>query len=101
MEHHQWVRYQVLMAQLEKQLQGLLNDSCELRIPIEELARKQQNSDNLPPLQRYPYPRNQHWCEQTEEVLRHLLRLLSEWREEVYRPACPLPEPVLRVTPDV
>jgi predicted acylesterase/phospholipase RssA len=97
-EHHQWVRFRVLMAQLEENLMEMKevlrddNPSFDLR----KLMSDQLNKEN-----RYPYPRDESWSKNALERIEQLHNVVVEWERPVFGQGIPRPEPVLRITPEI
>lgn len=99
--HHQWVRFQVLMALLERQLKELedaLRDGNYEQMIAEQERQRAQADHKL----WYPYPHDQDWCDEAIERIEALRTFVqqqntNEWL--VKQP--PRPEPTLRVTPEL
>jgi hypothetical protein len=91
---HQWVRYQVLMAQLEKQLRNLRDANGVFKVDYQKLGIDQL-SENFPFMRADPC-----WRAETERIMAELCKLLDCWRTAYWTDG-PKPEPVLRVTPDL
>lgn len=90
--HHLWVRFLVLMAELEQQA----NDIQRKNINLPELFREQLTADP----EKFPYPRDKGWCTNAEQNLAALQALLENWKDqELFSQDCPRPNPVLRVGP--
>jgi predicted acylesterase/phospholipase RssA len=97
-EHHQWVRFRVLMAQLEDNLMGMqevLRDN-NLYFDLEKLMSDQLNKEN-----RYPYARDEAWCKDALERVKRLREVVGEWERPVFGQGVPRPEPALRITPEI
>jgi hypothetical protein len=96
MEHHQWVRFRVLMKQMEGSLNNLnrVLRECDFYL-------KTVGNPPLPP--DFPYPRSNDWCRDAHRQL----ELMGQAVEALAPPglfaekAYPLPEPVLRVAPEI
>ena len=107
-DEHRWVRFRVLMAELEQQLDGLgrvVRDPDHFDALLLERVRRG-----------YPYPRDPDWCYEAHAWLNELRSLsitLAE-RRRVWKAAhpaerspyffgerVPQPEPSLRMTPRV
>ena len=98
-EHHQWVRFQVLMALLEEQLEKMETVLEQKKLDYEKLATDQQNQDH-----KYPYPRHESWCKEALDRVDKMRNLIQkDWSKPLLfkDDDTPLPEPVLRVTPDL
>lgn len=105
-DHHWWVRFLVLMAQLEQNIeamQGVLDS------PGFEVRLEQQLSSSQDPQLRYPYWHDKEWCNEAKERVKELRDLITYWREAsthrippmLFRDRAPMPNPILRVTPEV
>jgi predicted acylesterase/phospholipase RssA len=106
-QHHVWVRFQVLMAQLEenfRQMQGVLNYPS-----FEQILKEQcKENENAPPLDgsQQDKPSSQVLMARLEA----LKNMIKEWNQlpgdgtathgPLYKDA-PISNPVLRVTPEV
>jgi hypothetical protein len=104
-EHHWWVRFLVVMAQLEQNvenLQEVFDDPA-----FQKLLDKQLASKGAPPS--YPYWRDENWCKEAKDRITELRTLIDCWKNapqpggsrEFFRTNAPLPDPVLRVTLEV
>ena len=104
-DHHWWVRFRVMMAQLEQNvenLQEVFDDPA-----FQKLLDKQLASQKAPPL--YPYWRDENWCKEAKDRITELRTLIDCWKNapqqggssEFFRTDAPLPDPVLRVTLEV
>jgi hypothetical protein len=101
-DHHCWVRFLVLMSQLESQLiplQTQLNQNARYR----ELLGKQADASF-----NYPYrvgdnkPDFPEFSNSTIAILDEMSNLLTAWNPpQTFKPHCPRPEATLRFTPDV
>lgn len=114
-EHHLWVRFRVLMSQLEQNLCSLqvLMDN-EGSTPLQKIAASLQQpnypaQDSLP---RIPYWKDQQWRSEAVTRLQVLEYLFKNWRIPYSKDGSecktnffsndpPLPEPTLRVTPEI
>jgi predicted acylesterase/phospholipase RssA len=97
-QRHQWVRFRVLMAQMER---GFLS----LRAAI---ARPEQSSYrtllNLQSASDFPYRRDQSWTDAAIARLDRMNDMLDAWSEPADlfgKEPRPMPEPLLRVTPEL
>jgi predicted acylesterase/phospholipase RssA len=107
-DHHVWVRFLVLMAQLEK---NIVSMKTVLNSPDFEHQLQQQLSVATDPQQRYPYweGKDQQWCDETIKRVEALRTLINSWNIEpieneqpsFFHKDAPVPQPVLRVTPAV
>jgi predicted acylesterase/phospholipase RssA len=115
---HQWVRFRVLMNQLERNFVNL--EQVMAGQLLKDLLAQQAAVYKEQP---YPYCRDQQWCDEAEKFIDALNTLLTHWQslaksaataqslppssdEEVSSPRffnqeVPIPDPVLRVTPEV
>jgi hypothetical protein len=104
-DHHWWVRFLVVMAQLEQNvenLQEVFDDPA-----FQKLLDKQLASKGAPPS--YPYWRDENWCKEAKDRITELRTLIDCWKNapqpggsrEFFRTNAPLPDPVLRVTLEV
>jgi hypothetical protein len=97
-EHHQWVRFRVLMAQLESNLLEM-KDVLRRDNPafnLQKLLADQSNKEN-----RYPYSRDEAWGEKAFQRIEQLRNVVDTWDRPVFGQAIPKPEPSLRITPRV
>ncbi len=106
-DHHVWVRFLVLMAQLEDQILGMQE---VLKSPDFEHRLEQQLKMSLDPQSRYPYWKDAPWTENVAPRVAAILDLIKNWnispvddqkKPYFFRKDAPLPKPVLRVTPEV
>jgi predicted acylesterase/phospholipase RssA len=98
-DHHQWVRFQVLMGLLERELTKMETVLREEQLDYERLAKSQRESSGT---NRFPYPRDEMWCEKALVRVSELRKLTKDWSDLcVFAEDTPLPEPVLRVTPEL
>jgi len=99
--HHQWVRFQVLVALMEKQLKQM--EDALRKINYEQLMQEQialQTHEDLN--ERFPYPRPEDWCNEAIKRVEALRDLVQQWDRQKYLiEDSPRPEPVLRVTPEL
>jgi len=97
-DHHQWVRFLVLMGQLEvnlMQLKEILSDDNPA-FDLEKLMADQLKKEN-----RYPYKRNKTWCDNAQSRVTGLRKVIAEWENSLFAEEVPKPEPALRVTPEI
>jgi predicted acylesterase/phospholipase RssA len=106
-DHHWWVRFLVLTAQLEEnaeELQHVLKQK-EFKERLEKQWRSNDGSGEI-----YPYYRSKEWCEQAEQRIADIQRWVKDWQvagmqskgaADFFRHDAPLANPVLRVTPEV
>ena len=106
-DHHVWVRFLVLMAQLEDNIIGMQE---VLKSPDFEHRLEQQLKMSLDPQRRYPYCKDAPWAEDVAPRVAAMLDLIKHWsisplddqnKPYFFRKDAPLPQPVLRVTPEV
>lgn len=102
-EHHWWVRFLVLMAQLEENMKGM--EEVLVNAPDIEERVKQELADELG----YPYCRDERWCDEALLRINDLKTMVCNWQQAAERwkqptffsADAPLPKPVLRVTPPI
>jgi ABC-type uncharacterized transport system, permease component len=120
-EHHWWVRFLVLMARLEENLQEMREiydegDLLDITQPSQFRIRLQREWNSAhDPQQRYPYYRDRQWCEEALRRVQALKIVIDTWQktdenddrrkqantERFFQTGAPTPETVLRVTPPV
>jgi predicted acylesterase/phospholipase RssA len=97
-EVHQWVRFRVLMKQMEVSL-NKLNDVMNKNPFYLSTLR------NRPLKTEFPYQRDEVWLEEAEQRLILMGELISGFKKlnppALFEEDAPLPEPVLRVTPEI
>lgn len=100
LEHHKWVRFQVLMGLLETQLtkmEKVLQDEKDKKLGYEDLAKEQ-----LDKTKEYPYPRSEDWCDKALARVKYMQDFVKGWVDApLIDKETPLPDPVLRVTPEL
>ncbi|HEX8843103.1 MAG TPA: hypothetical protein VF791_00455 [Pyrinomonadaceae bacterium] len=96
---HQWIRFLVLMNQIEKSLTKMsrvLNDS---EFYLETLRDETEDSR----ASRFPYGRDTEWLGSARARVEAMNQIIAEWGNEVpsvvFADDAPRPESVLRVTP--
>jgi hypothetical protein len=98
MDQHQWVRFRVLMKQMEKSLYALRGAMASGSFYAATL-----NARPLNPA--YPYQREDGWLDDARKRLDDIGRAVDAIRQmdpqALFSADPPLPEPVLRVTPQV
>ncbi len=107
-DHHVWVRFLVLMAQLEQNIVGM---KTTLNRPDFEQWLEQQHLMATDPQSRYPYweGKDKQWCDETIKRVEALRILIDSWNIDpledgqpcFFNKDAPAPQPVLRVTPAV
>ena len=97
MAKHQWVRFRVLMGQLEKELKRM-NDAI---VPKGTFDYPALMTDQLNPSEGFPYVRVKEWCDNATSRLKKMNEVIAGWRPPDLAEDPPLPEPVLRVAPEV
>src|SRR5204863_173930 len=75
-DHHVWVRFLVLMAQLEDQILGMQE---VLKSPDFEHRLEQQLKMSLDPKSRYPYWKDAPWTENVTPRVAAMLDLIKHW----------------------
>lgn len=112
MDQHRWVRFRVLMAELERNL-AILEERLASRFDLARLcaietgaagrvARPGGEARPGVAAARFPYPRDAVWCGRALERVRGLRELARAWAAEVLfgeGQDPPAPMPVLRVVP--
>jgi predicted acylesterase/phospholipase RssA len=94
-QHHQWVRFQVLMGQLEAELQTVRARVQDAAFHFQQLRDAQENRTAG-----FPYRRSRLWCERAGARLDRLCAMMESWGPPPYfQDRAPQPEPTLRVTP--
>ena len=121
-EHHQWVRFRVLMGQLEEHL-STMREALTVIAPLTaaqvgDATQTNNGVADLPlPMYRnlvetrvgigYPFPPftrddEQQWRKQAIERIDALCSLLQAWSaEEFFAKEPPIPVSILRVTPEL
>jgi predicted acylesterase/phospholipase RssA len=95
-EHHQWVRFRVLMKKMEESLVKMNKVMSENRTYLDLVEKKIDTST-------YPYPSDLEWLTKVAERLISISGQIKGWSPPdlfAQKPS-PLPEPILRVTPEV
>ena len=102
-DHHWWVRFLVLMAQLEEDIEGM--EGVLINAPdIAERLHQEWSSVHA-----YPYCQDERWCDEALLRINDLKTVMSNWRlaakrwgmPNFFRTDPPMPDPVLRVTPPI
>jgi predicted acylesterase/phospholipase RssA len=112
-DHHRWVRFLVLMAQIETQLAGMRQAFSEVDYP--KLLEDQAIAARPGSTNKFPYPHNEEWCREALARARQLLAVADNWAAlddqgsgitssvggpEFFGKRTPRPEPLLRTTPE-
>lgn len=97
MAKHQWVRLRVLLGQVEKELKKM-NDAI---VPAGTFDYPKLMTDQLNPAEGFPYVRVKEWCDNATARLKAMNEVIAGWRPPNLAEDPPLPEPVLRVAPEV
>lgn len=103
---HQWVRFQVLMALLEKNLEEMKQS-----LAIMGAVSPEYDTSYLVSPNKVPYERSPEWCKKAQERVKQLLATIESWEDEdnklpvdvkkpLFSKSAPEPIPVLRVTPE-
>lgn len=97
-DHHQWVRFQVLMGLLEVELTKMETVLREEKLDCKTLVKNQQDSN-----QKYPYRRPQKpWCDEALARIEKMQDIVENWsKSSLVDDNTPRPEAVLRVTPEL
>jgi predicted acylesterase/phospholipase RssA len=107
LDHHIWVRFLVLMAQLE---QNVVSMQEVLKSPDFDNLLEQKIQNSVDQQNRYPYSKEASWSKDAALRVAVLRNLIKEWNippmDEKQKPCffckdAPLPQPVLRVTPEL
>jgi len=93
-DHHRWVRFQVILAQLEHELEEMVvaldRDAWWTAIGPEVVGE-------------YPFPRDGEWCRRSVEIIQKMLALLRDLRpggvSHFDDDHGPTPSPVKRLVP--
>lgn len=101
MDQHRWVRFRVLMAELERNLAIVEDRLANGQFDVEALFDAQTAARCEPDSAKwFPYPRSKAWCVEALERVGELCALAGQWESVgLFGPTAPTPEPVLRVTP--
>jgi len=95
LEHHKWVRFQVLMGLLETELTKI-----EKVLQDEKLGYKDLPKAQLDKTKEYPYRRSGGWCDEALARVKYLQDFVKGWGDvSLIDEETPRPDPVLRVTP--
>jgi predicted acylesterase/phospholipase RssA len=97
-DHHQWVRFQVLMGLLEVELTKMETVLREEKLNCKTLVKNQHD-----PNQKYPYRRPQKpWCDEALARIEKMQDIVENWsKSSLVDENTPRPEAVLRVTPEL
>ncbi|MDT4966167.1 MAG: hypothetical protein QOJ64_904 [Acidobacteriota bacterium] len=98
---HQWVRFRVLMGQMEKALQRMeavmTRDATGARpFDFPKLMADQANQS-----EGFPYTRDKIWCDNVTTRLKAMGTVISAWVPPELATDPPLPEPILHVAPEI
>jgi hypothetical protein len=102
MSKHQWVRFRVLMGQMEKALKGMndaMDDQQGARLRPFDYPRLL--TEQRDPTLKYPFFRNEEWCNNALARLAAIGLAIEKWVPPDLSPEPPLPEPALRVAPEI
>lgn len=94
-DHHQWVRLQVLMAQLERELTTMVGALDKKTFDLAAVIDQQINSTD-----RFPYARDRLWCARATERITELRSMVARWNTAAFQDSVPRPKASLRVTPE-
>ena len=118
-QHHQWVRFKVVMAQLEKRLRKMNVNYGKRNNEPATSTREAVYSTLLrnvglaipgPDGEMFPFPEDTTWCDEAIVRAEQLLALVSSWEEadqlkeeasSFFLDKSPAPMPDLRVAPRV
>jgi predicted acylesterase/phospholipase RssA len=95
---HRWVRFRVLMKQMEASINKLDDVMNKNPFYIRTLS--------CPPLKsEFPYQRDKGWLEEAAKRLRRMGELIGDFKKanppNLFEEDAPIPEPVLRVMPEI
>ncbi len=102
-DHHWWVRFLVLMAQLEENIEGM--EEVLVNTPdIAERLQQEYTSERD-----YPYCHDEQWCNEALLRINDLKAMINSWqlaakrwgKPNFFGADPPMPDPVLRVTPPI
>ncbi len=99
---HQWVRFQVLMIQMEKYLEKTWKvarkdpSTLTRRFDYESLIKDQEQEVN-----KYPYRRDEKWTAPAIRRMKTMGDFINSWQDDKLDEDPPLPEAVLRVGPEI
>ncbi|MBI2840783.1 MAG: patatin-like phospholipase family protein [Acidobacteria bacterium] len=94
-DHHQWVRLQVLMAQLERELTTMVGALDRKGFDLAAVIDQQIHSAD-----RFPYARDKLWCARATERITELRSMVARWNKSAFQESVPRPKASLRVTPE-
>jgi predicted acylesterase/phospholipase RssA len=95
MPAHEWTRFRVLMKQVEARLKEMVRTLDTYPFYMNTLANPPLNPD-------FPFQRDPGWLGHAHEQLSALIALVESQRPpDLFAGDPPLPEPVLRVTPEI
>jgi predicted acylesterase/phospholipase RssA len=98
LQSHQWVRFRVLMRQMEKSLYSLREAIAPDSFYADTLKTRPLNPA-------YPYRRDDPWLNNAQKRLNDIGQVIDAIRtmnpEVLFSEGSPRPEPVLRVTPEI
>ncbi|MEG3969265.1 patatin-like phospholipase family protein [Microcoleus sp. T2B6] len=102
LEHHQWVRFQVLMGLLETELTKVEQVLRDKSLDCQKLAQEQQDKNEQHKNDKYPYPRSEAWCDEALARVKYIQDFVKGWGDvSLIDEETPRPDPVLRVTPEL
>jgi hypothetical protein len=110
-DHHRWIRFRVLMAQLETQLRGTRRAFASKEDYNKLLQAQRACQEGM---SKFAYARDEAWCNEALPQLEALLALIQNWeeadsrwqeinctQERFFSEKAPEPKPILRVTPEL
>ena len=98
---HQWVRFRVLMGQMEKALQRMEAVMKPGATGTRPFDFPKLMEDQAQPAEGFPYRRDQVWCDNAAARLKAMGVTIGAWVPPELAKDPPLPEPVLRVAPEL
>jgi predicted acylesterase/phospholipase RssA len=98
---HQWVRFRVLMGQMEKALQRMDAVMKRGATGARPFDFPRLMVDQASPSEGFPYRRDKPWCDNATTRLKAMGAAISTWVPPELANDPPLPEPVLHVAPEI
>ena len=96
-EKHQWIRFLVLMRRLEQEAQTMQRTLQEGNFNLNDILAAMQVSAND-----FPFTRKEAWISQARVSMQNLQTLIDAWEKQtIFAEDPPVPEPVLRITPEI
>jgi hypothetical protein len=92
LEAHQWIRLRVLMQNLEKNVEGL---RTTLALPEYRKLWEEQSQETL------PFRMKVAALDTVKKYVQGVNDGIEQWETEVFQEGCPVPPPLLRLTPEL